>query len=541
MNALYLDGVFAIFHPAADGDAPAVLLCPPLGWDDVCSYRARRDWGEHLSATGRPALRFDYPGSGDSAGSPGDSALVDRWTDAATRAAAWLRAETGRSRLVAIGIGAGGLVAWCAAAAGAPIDDLVLWGTPATGRAYVRELRAFARLEAASLGDQVEDDALVAGGFAVSAETAAALEAIDLARRPLPRAEERRLLLLGRDGVPPPALDGAAGEVSIDPGEGYGELMQEPQFSRAPASTIARVDAWLADTPRERLTEPGAKPTATETLELDGAVERPFQRAGLFGIVTEPASPNGVHALLLNAGSIRRIGANRMWVEAARRWAGKGVTTIRLDVPGIGDGGGDSHRFDETRAYYVEPVVAELRPVLDAFGGPFLVGGLCSGGYWSLRSALEYPQVETAALVNTLVLVWDELLPVDRRLQPLRPALERALRERRPRELALIARLLKRRLVARVARARGGDAVDRTLDSLRDRGKQVVLVYEQLDPQRWELERDGRLAQLDRWPNVTLESLGGADHTLRPPRMQAEAHAALDRAVDRLVAAQPPP
>ena len=77
---LYLDlpsgPVFAVYHaPSADAaPATAVLLCPPWGWNDVTSYRARRAWAEHLADGGHPTLRFDFPGTGDSAGVPADPA-----------------------------------------------------------------------------------------------------------------------------------------------------------------------------------------------------------------------------------------------------------------------------------------------------------------------------------------------------------------------------------------------------------------------------------------------------------------------------------
>ena len=36
----------------------------------MCSYRSRREWAERLALAGYPTLRFDLPGSGDSAGAP---------------------------------------------------------------------------------------------------------------------------------------------------------------------------------------------------------------------------------------------------------------------------------------------------------------------------------------------------------------------------------------------------------------------------------------------------------------------------------------
>ena len=548
-SAFYLAGEtepFLALYNSAAGDGAAVLLVPPLGWEDVCSYRPRRDWAEHLAGRGHPVLRIDLPGTADSAGGPFDPDRVERWTQSVADAAAWLRAETER-RVVAIGIGAGGLFAWRAAAGGAPIDDLVLWGAPAKGAQLLRQLRAFAGLESATLGDQIRGDAagtIVAGGFPLSAETAAALEAVDLAELPLPEAEQRRVLLLERDGrAPIRELGGMAGDVRAAPGQGYAEMMLEPQFAQTPTTVFEAVDAWLDAGGSEPTVEEGRPPERLDALDLGDMRETPFEVAGMFGILTEPTRErrSTITAVLLNAGSIRRIGPNRMWVEIARRWGAKGIATLRLDVRGIGDSDGDSRRFAEPSSYYAAPVVPELRAVFDALGGNLVLSGLCSGGYWAFQAALEDDRVVAAFLLNSLVLVWSNLLPVDRRLQPLRESLVRALRRGDVAELALAVRVVSRRIAARIARARGGDAIDRAFDRLRDTGKPLVLVYEDLDPQRWELERDGRLAALARWPNITLERVEGSDHTLRPPAMQEQAHAALDRALERLLGPQPPP
>jgi hypothetical protein len=50
-----------------------------------------------------------------------------------------------------------------------------------------------------------------------------------------------------------------------------------------------------------------------------------------------------------------------------------------------------------------------------------------------------------------------------------------------------------------------------------------------------ELLRAGRVAKVQSWPNVTLERIAVADHTLRPSWAQSQAQAAMDRALAREV------
>jgi alpha-beta hydrolase superfamily lysophospholipase len=153
---VYLDAasepIFGFFHAPADSSPRrlSVLICAPFAWDDVASYRPRREWAEQLASAGHPTLRFDWPGTGDSGGSPRDPRRLEAWTDAVGAAVAWLRLTAGDSRVAAMGLGLGGLVAWRAVSQGVSIDDLVLWAVPARGRQFVRELEMFGRLQAAS-------------------------------------------------------------------------------------------------------------------------------------------------------------------------------------------------------------------------------------------------------------------------------------------------------------------------------------------------------------------------------------------------------
>jgi hypothetical protein len=84
----------------------------------------------------------------------------------------------------------------------------------------------------------------------------------------------------------------------------------------------------------------------------------------LLGIVTLPAAPRpGAPAmLLLNAGVVHRIGPHRLNVKLARGLAQHGITSIRIDLSGLGDSpaaGGTSH-FGEQALRDLQAAMAHL-------------------------------------------------------------------------------------------------------------------------------------------------------------------------------------
>jgi predicted alpha/beta hydrolase len=582
------DRVFGLLHqPAKDSaSALAVLICPPFGWDDVCSYRSRRDWATHLAAAGHPTLLIDLPGSGDSEGSPRDPDRLAAWGRAAAVAAGRLRELPGCERVAAIGIGLGGLVICSALAANARIDEVVLWGVPARGRTLVRELRAFSRLESSAFDEPhaneepstLPEGYTGAGGFLLSADTLQALEQLDLTASGFSYGSATRALLLERDGI---AVDSrlrdhllAAGvSVTVAPGAGYGAMMAKPHVARSPTDVFARVLSWLEEPASRRATaEPGtlgadadadaahvvAQPHTTDAdsleLTVDGVAMRetplrfPQPFGDLFGILTEPLEREAADLclVLLNAGAIRRIGPNRMWVEAARRWAARGVATLRLDLEGIGDADGDADRFSELAELYVPELVDQVRAALDAMeargvGHRFVLSGLCSGAYWAFQGALLDERVTAAVMLNPRALFWDPSIEIARdfRRGMLRPSSWRTV-ARGDIPLARIGAFLRhapvvlpRRLLARRSTRAARERISRALDRLLETGKQLSFVFSGNEPLHEELKLDGLLDQLDRWPNVDLDLIPGSVHILRPLTSQRAAHAALDRALER--------
>src|SRR5690349_12601671 len=259
MEALYLgsgsDAAFAIYHPAAAGAEPstAVVIAPPWGWDDVSSYRTRRTWAEQLAAAGHPTLRLDLPGTGDSAGSAADPGRIDAGAAAIASAATWLRARSS-SRVAVLGLGFGGMLAAKAVATGAPIDELVLWAVPARGRGLVRQFRAFAGLQGSrySLDGEPEPSVLPEGwlevnGFVLSADTIAALDAIELTG--LPVSGLQRVLLLEQDGIEVDEavaahFRAARADVTVRPGPGWGAMTFHPERPALPTDVLETVGSW---------------------------------------------------------------------------------------------------------------------------------------------------------------------------------------------------------------------------------------------------------------------------------------------------------
>lgn len=575
------EAVFSVLHqPDHELRPTAVLVVPPFGWEESSSYRSRRSWAASLARDGFPVLRFDLPGSGDSEGGPTDAGRFDSWLHSIACAASELRWLTGCSSVAAIGLGMGGLLACAATTAGAQLDQLVLWGVPARGHALIRELDLFARLELSRdfTAATPSDGRRVVNGFTLSAETVRGVRTIDL--RKSPPARVRRALVLGRDGVPADshlleALSSTTAQITVEDGPGYSELMAEPQLSLPPALVMAQVESWLHhQAPRDAHSPPRRRLCSTALLSVhdvrikERGLEIEALTGRMFGVLSEPmAARQPLCVVLLNAGGVRRTGPNRMWVEAARRWAAQGVTTFRLDLPGVGDGHCDGHqRLPVADAQlYAAGVERTVRDALDALESRgvsprFLVAGLCAGAYWSFKVGQTDPRVEGIVMLNPAALVYDPFQWTIRRSRFLGRIVTAQTRARILRgevpwsDFVLVARAVLRRLStapsrlpARVVtwrrnRRSGGDQLDVELDRLRDKGVVAHLAFSAGEPLHAELDHEGRLGRLARWPNVSLNLFDGPSpaHMMQAPTLQHQAHALLDSAVEALLVSDKP-
>ena len=134
--------LYGVYHPAhqQEGRAPAVLLCNPFGVEAIRAFRIYRILAEKLAAAGSPVLRFDYTGTGNSAGD--DAAFsVSRAVEDILLAHQELLDTSGASRVAWLGLRFGaGLALLASQQKPRGLGGLCLWDPVTEGQAYLTEM-----------------------------------------------------------------------------------------------------------------------------------------------------------------------------------------------------------------------------------------------------------------------------------------------------------------------------------------------------------------------------------------------------------------
>lgn len=536
-----------------------VLVVSPFGWEDVCSYRPLRFLARTLAESGIPAMRFDLPGTGDSSGNALDPGLFEAWIQSIDDAAYELRAVAGVTNVAVLGIRLGALLALTAAARGSNLQDLILWGATASGRGMLRELRALGNVERLEYGNgdaagSAHLPGVEIGGFLITPETQQALE--DLVLSPLPQMPGRRVLLLSRDDLSVDAkltrtLQSSRCAVEVGNGSGYNAMMGLPHEGIPPFATARTIVEFVGPTNASRDTTAVAPQVKTFRADTDlGMIETihtmETSAGALFGVLTEPP-PDELSTewciLFLNAGAVRHTGPNRMWVEAARRWAKRGMPSLRLDLQGIGESDGAATLG--TEGLYQEQMVEQIQTAMDSVRSRrgarrFIAVGLCAGAFWAFHAAVRSPEICGAILLNPRLFFWDP--EVDRRR-----LLRRTVKGLSDwgdwcRLVLGDVPLESIKQVARIAldRIQPGD-VNRPLQIPRERmaeawtaiernRNRLTFIFTEGEPLLREMEEEGQLPP-ETCSRVQCIQVANSGHTFRPLWAQKLAHELIDREI----------
>jgi alpha-beta hydrolase superfamily lysophospholipase len=446
--------LFGWLHAPAAASRPALglVICNPFGNEAICAHRSLRHLAERAADAGIPALRFDYDGTGDSAGHDFDPDRLSAWLASVGLAADTLRELTGIERLCFFGIRLGAALATLAAAARKDVAGLATLAPVVDGKSYIRELRMLRRAmdSKRNITRDVDSEVLEAAGFALSAPTQASLSAIDLQR--LERRPAPRVLILDRAELPgrddwASHLRGQGANVHRTSVRGYTEMMLDSHESIVPEEIIDTAVTWLIDiagdlTPvgaegddfglsaaaektqgvsRRRAAVPRSSPDPVLGEAPQVAIEELAVHFGdlpkLFGIVSAPtagarrAGRPTKAILLLNSGAVHRVGPNRLYVALARHLSRLGHVVLRMDIAGIGDSA--PRPGEPENIVYTRQALQDVRSAIEYLqrdwgAAEVRAVGLCSGAYHAFKAAVAQMPLSGVILINPLTFFWKE-------------------------------------------------------------------------------------------------------------------------------------
>jgi alpha-beta hydrolase superfamily lysophospholipase len=408
MTPVCFDACVGWLHTPPDhaGGGVAVVICQGLMRDGLLAYCSFRLLGDELAAAGYWALRFDYPGTGDSL--DGSAASAGHWTafqQSIDRACDWLRRASGATTVILVGLRAGATLAALAASRRDDVAGLVLFEPVVSGRSWVRQLILEADLQSDKTSARGED--LDIREFHFSAATLDEVTQVDLRKVKLkPRQKVALFAQPEARGIDEcmKAWNESGAEATSHAWDGLVPLMRHNVIDENALADFTNVHAWLKDTLPAQPLPPRALPAEARILP-EGAVETPlwFGRR-LFGMLSRPATGHTDQILLIgNGGRDPHYGAARQNVDFARHLARHGIACLRFDFAGLGDSVGPPGK-ENLLTHTFSDRLPDIRAALDQLQKlgfrRFAMLGLCSGAYHAYHAALIDARLTDLLLVN---------------------------------------------------------------------------------------------------------------------------------------------
>ena len=250
--------LFGVLDPAQarSSQAQAAVICYPWGPEYIFAHRALRYLSSQLAARGFDVLRFDYYGSGDSAGNEFEVRLAG-WREDIAAAIEELKDMSDAKAVALIGLRLGGsLAAQIAASCRKDVAALVLWDPAVSGPEHLEVLEVewteMAQRHSTYLGGESERRRGARYGLPISDQLAMDVSAVDLIG--IADKLPSRTLCLSTEFLPSHAALRAALEAHPD---GPIALENVPDIhpwveanleavGQLPLSVIGRITSWLA-------------------------------------------------------------------------------------------------------------------------------------------------------------------------------------------------------------------------------------------------------------------------------------------------------
>ncbi|MCB8878149.1 serine aminopeptidase domain-containing protein [Acidisoma silvae] len=528
-----------------------IVICPPFGQEAMLTYRGCKILAERLHARGFSVLRFDYPGTGDSAGSETDPSRLETWQLSVSSAVTFLRRAAGVEAILLIGVRLGAALALQAVAQDNSIIAVCCLAPVVSGRSYARELNLLANgWREANLLPQQQAGAGYRDivGDRLSEETLQAISAIDLRAIAVTATD---VMLVEACGTP--SIDSLAthlrklgARVTHEDFPGAATFLQDAFSVTIPDRTFTKVVAWCESLPRTNGQLMSLLPPSSRALHLPTAIEEGFQfgpENGLYGVLCSPSQHCATAAptvIMLNTGFGRRTGDGRVYVTLARRLANMGIPSLRIDGGGFGESAArNNHTLHPYAPELIDDVVAAVEALAIRGLNQFILVAICSGAHVAFHASLRETRVNQLILANLQKFIWLKNAPLKvenkKQRRPLTFYLKAVMRKEAWERLlrgnvavGSISAALVRRLFLNIYhwasllferttgfQTRAGQ-VRRWLSGLGRRGVRINFLYSEEDPGLSELSRavGSRSYSREQFPHLSVELIPRADHAL---------------------------
>jgi len=387
-----------IHYPQSRLVRGGILLCPSLGIEGESSYLVFRELADLLSREEFLVLRFDYDGTGDSAGDQNDPDRLRAWLHSIYLAAHTIQA-TGVQHISVVGLRMGALLSAMEQNHHRLFDDVILWDPPLSGSSFLRQqfLLQLQVKAALLLNGQGENEIL---GMSLSSNTLEELASLSLAN--FNTSSVDRALILSRPDRPLPKplhMELSGPHVSWGFTVGQSTLFEVPlvrsQTNRDDLSTIVN---WLREgqTTTRYLCKSWHSANRPRVILSDSFITEfttisKTTRTFFFTTATKlrPPNPPPLTIIFLNSGNLHHIGPARQWVQLSRVWASLGFQCIRLDLPGLGESRESNDTNTVVYPHNVASVLSDLFSSRKIAPSSALLVGLCSGADHALMLAGE--------------------------------------------------------------------------------------------------------------------------------------------------------
>lgn len=449
--------LYTMLHRAEGEARGVVVIASPFAEEKKAAQRALVEMARDLAAAGQHVLRFDFRGTGDSAGEFAE-ADVQAWLQDLHTALAYARQVSADLPLSLLGLRFGATLAYLAAP-DAPVEvaNLALWEPIVSGSTYMRQNRQRSQIRKeitdsagggeASASDRSDAASTANGapepypafdfdGFLISSKLHREMVESDLLTTPVPAC--RRLLILqisGSSRIKKPLEDLKARAVAAGIETELDNIAVEAFWSAIglvdTQPVRERTTTWLVgDTPPSPTPVPalshaageGGGSDTTDTVAGRALLSqscRTGKREGggkaatgdvlaepltfmsgdqrVHGVLYRPDAPVERAVLLLHGWSGYRIGPGHLLTEAARALAEAGHAAYSFDFRGRGESEWEVGQASLNSM--IRDATRAVPVVLERTGAARVtLLGLCSGSEVALGASLSDERIDTLAL-----------------------------------------------------------------------------------------------------------------------------------------------